>query len=121
MTSAEFEVDWELLRHQLVCRYGGRCEHCGRPLGDRWEAHHRRLEGQGGPAELANLVALRQVCHIAAHAAPWTAIELGIIVPSWADWKTVPLTRQSGQIVMLDEFGGWERQGWNPDPASLAA
>lgn len=117
-------VDWPLLRHMLLCRCGGRCEHCGRPLlerHDRWEAHHRRLEGQRGPAVLSNLLALRIDCHDLVHDQPATAMLLGLIVPSWADWQNIPVTLSSGRIITLDDHGGITCNGWNPTAPLLVA
>jgi hypothetical protein len=48
-------------------------------------AHHRQLEGQGGPTTPRNLLNVCWPCHIWIHANPADSYLLHLLVPEWAD------------------------------------
>ncbi|GAB4287214.1 MAG: hypothetical protein Kow0098_03420 [Ignavibacteriaceae bacterium] len=61
------------IRDALHKRAGGLCEcemkvcghvgRCSKPLGTRWEAHHKISVAAGGTNSLSNLVAMCEDCH----------------------------------------------------------
>src|SRR5262249_8120441 len=56
-------------RFALYVEAGGRCQRCGRRLGDeqKWDAHHGRPHSLGGRTELGNGRALCTACHVEEH------------------------------------------------------
>jgi hypothetical protein len=106
------------MRRQAWDRSGGLCEHtwCGLPLRDGcWELAHRMGGAGGRPWHIANVLALHPGCHRdgphGTHREVTTARELGLLVPSWGDYRTCPLhlppTILGGAVVLLDDHGGY--------------
>ena len=54
-------------KRHLYVSADGRCRKCGRPLGERWHAHHEVRFADGGVTEITNAVALCERCHIEEH------------------------------------------------------
>lgn len=54
-------------RRKLFIRADGKCEECGCPLGDGWEAHHIKRWADGGETHLFNAAALCWGCHQSIH------------------------------------------------------
>lgn len=113
--------DFSELREIVKSRSGGYCEKCGKPLGESWALHHRKLRSRGGKDTLTNFVALHHQCHNlgtnSVHFNPRTAEQLGLMVPSWQDPKDAPLTLPSGAIVLLNDDGSYrylerKEDGW---------
>jgi hypothetical protein len=77
------------------------------------------MRSHGGPDTISNLVALRTGCHVAVHAHPAVAYDLGLLIRNGATYTDVPVTLQSGRMMMLDEHGGTSCLGWNPLARSL--
>lgn len=75
--------NWTDVRIALWERSRGRCEGCGRHLGNDGAVHHRRLRSRGGDHSLGNLMLLHTPCHTWAHANVATATGLGWIVSTW--------------------------------------
>ena len=89
-------------RRVVTARSRGLCEACGAPATD-WA--HRIARSQGGPWAASNGVHLCRRCHAACHAAPLQAIEVGLILRSWQDPRTVPVKFRDG-LWLLDDNGG---------------
>ena len=97
------------------------CEKCGKPLGESWALHHRKLRSRGGKDTYSNFVALHHECHNtgtdSVHGNPYKSEQVGLMVGSWQDPNDVPLTLPSGDIVLLTDDGSYrylERKtnGW---------
>ena len=76
----------------------GICVACGRALGQHGVVHHRQAKGMGGkrPPEHdrpPNTIVVHDHCHKIIHGNPAAAREAGLIVPSWTDPGTTPMTR----------------------------
>lgn len=89
------------LRRVIHERAGGRCERCGTPLVDAFEAHHRKLRSQGGRDDVTNLVALDGDCHRWAHENPDAATAAGWIVRSHSKPENAAVTLWDGRTVRL--------------------
>jgi hypothetical protein len=92
------------LRGALFVRDNGCCVVCGRPLSHgSWHAHHRVLEGQGGKAEMCNLICTDNICHLYVIHGPERAKaeENGWIVRSCFDPAAVPVLYADGRTVLL--------------------
>lgn len=87
------EPNWTAVRLALWERSRGRCEGCGRHLGEYGEVHHRKLRSRGGGHELTNLLLLHPACHRYAHKHPAHSTELGWMVPSEHDPAACPVVR----------------------------
>ena len=89
----------------VLNRAGNYCEKCGNS-GYDFALHHRRLKSQGGKDEVCNLMAVHHKCHNmgtdAIHMNPAKSIEMGWIVPSWAQPAEYPLHLSDGSKVLLD-------------------
>lgn len=98
------------LRQQVLARCNGYCESCGATLPDNFALHHRKLRSQGGKDVLSNLLALHHECHNlgrpSAHLDVAWATERGLLVPSWSESVSHPLTLPNGAKVLLDDNGG---------------
>lgn len=114
-------------RAVVLARSRGRCECCGQPLGNGWEAHHRKLRSQGGTWCPCNVLALRARCHNqgprqqSVHEQPTLSTSLGLIVPSWADPRDRPIMlRESVRegLVWLGCGGTYLRERPLPGGAS---
>ena len=105
----------DYLRALVYSRCVGYCEKCGRQLGDNWALHHRQLKSRGGKDEISNFVALHHACHNlgtdSVHLNPEKATDRGLMVPSWQDSPSCPLTLSDGSIVMLTEEGTYKHLG----------
>lgn len=75
--------NWTTVRMDLWTRGRGRCEGCGKHLGNEGAVHHRRLRSQGGGHDYGNLLLLHPTCHTHAHANPAWAMRHGWIVSGW--------------------------------------
>jgi len=115
------KTDFLELREVVKSRSSGYCEKCGKPLGESWALHHRKLRSRGGEDSLTNFVALHHECHNlgngSVHSNPKLAEQLGLMVPSWQDPKDAPLTLPSGDIVLLNDDGSYrylerKENGW---------
>lgn len=84
-----------LQRTRLYEAQRGRCPACGQHLTTQAAAHHRRLRSQGGTWDDTNIVLIHPDCHTWVHANPQAAVQAGLIVPSWADPATTPITGRS--------------------------
>ena len=91
-------------------RAGNYCESCGQSCGE-FALHHRKLRSQGGKDEPANLIATHHACHNlgtkSIHINPTKSIQMGWIVPSWAEPSEFPLTLSDGRKVLLDNEGNY--------------
>lgn len=91
----------------VLARCGGRCEACGKPLGQSGVDMHHRQGRRWRNHSPANLVALHDTCHTVApeavHQRPAWARERGLIVRSTEDPAATPLTLPSGRRVLLGE------------------
>lgn len=100
--------DWIEASMTLLKRDGGRCGWCGKDLNGVGVRHHRMRRRDGGD-RLANLVLLHPWCHNVSkgsvHQEPALAVQLGFIVPTWAEPTTLPI-RQGGTWFILDDQGG---------------
>lgn len=106
----QLDERWTTLRRMVLLRCGGRCERCGRALGEYWECHHRKLRSQGGPDDVRNLIALHPDCHNpgspgSVHHSPRIARQGGYMVPGWADPAVEPLLLWGSRWVLLTEGG----------------
>ena len=106
------KTNWAALRESLLKRCSGYCEKCGRPLGDDWAAHHRKLKKHGGPDTLPNLVALHHNCHnlgtTSIHLNPKNSYDTGFLVKSWNDPNNTPITLHGNKTVLLTLDGRYE-------------
>lgn len=111
------------IAEMVLNRAGNYCEACG-GAGDNFALHHRRLKSQGGKDEVCNLIAVHHKCHNmstqAIHMQPAKSIEMGWIVPSWAQPAEYPLHLPDGSKVLLDNEGSYnltesENYGSNRD------
>jgi hypothetical protein len=107
---------WRIIRHNLACRSGHRCELCGIRLGagEEGTAHHRRPRGAGGSRaadtdDLSNLLLLCggalggiQGCHGHIESNRQWAMENGLLVPQGHDPATCIVVLHGGRRVMLD-------------------
>lgn len=95
----------------VLSRAGNYCEKCGQS-GHDFALHHRRLKSQGGKDEVCNLIAVHHKCHNmgtdAIHMNPAKSIEMGWIVPSWAQPAEYPLHLPDGSKVLLDNEGSYQ-------------
>ena len=95
----------------VLNRAGNYCEACGK-VGQNFALHHRRLKSQGGKDEVCNLIAVHHECHNmgtnAIHMNPAKSIEMGWIVPSWAQPAEYPLHLPDGSKVLLDNEGSYQ-------------
>ena len=91
---------WEQATLDLLRRDGDTCLWCGKALRGHAERHHRQRRGVGGD-HLANLVLLHSRCHQTAHSQPEQARRRGVIVPTWDDFTTRPLTLKDGRTFRL--------------------
>ena len=95
----------------VLNRAGNYCEACG-GSGHNFALHHRRLKSQGGKDEACNLIAVHHECHNmgtkAIHMNPAKSIEMGWIVPSWAQPSEFPLHLSDGSKVLLDNEGSYK-------------
>lgn len=87
--------NWSDVRLALWDRSRGRCEGCGKHLGNEGVVHHRKLRSQGGDHSLANLMVLHVACHVWAHANPAAAMAAGWIVSGWGDPGAVQVVKRS--------------------------
>jgi hypothetical protein len=98
----------------VLNRAGNYCEKCGNS-GYDFALHHRRLKSQGGKDEVCNLMAVHHKCHNmgtdAIHMNPAKSIEMGWIVPSWAQPAEYPLHLSDGSKVLLDNEGSYIEEG----------
>ena len=94
----------------VLARAGHYCEACGNPCAE-FALHHRRLKSQGGKDEPCNLIAVHHKCHNlgtdSIHLNPKRSMEMGWIVPSWADPAEYALHRPDGSKVLLDNEGSF--------------
>lgn len=115
-------TDWKSVRAIVLARCKGYCEKCGGALDENFALHHRKLRSRGGKDTVDNLVALHHECHNlgtnSVHLNIKKATERGLIVPTYANPETYPLTLANGITVTLTAEGkylGAERQdmyGW---------
>lgn len=95
---------------KVLERSNGYCESCGLPCGQP-ALHHRKLKSQGGKDEVCNLIAVHHKCHNlgtdSIHLNPAKSVEMGWIVPSWAQPSEFPLTFSDGSKVLLDNEGSY--------------
>lgn len=93
------EVVWE--------RQLGTCLACHAGMHrDEFDAHHRTRRRDLGWCP-CNVVGLHHTCHVVApgsvHQEPGASVERGLIVPSWADPRQVPLEHRvpwSGRLFL---------------------
>lgn len=83
MSKRHPQPNWTMLRMDLWVRARGRCEGCGKHLGNEGVVHHRRLRSQGGDHQYGNLLLLCPEDHRYAHANPKWAMAHGWIVSGW--------------------------------------
>ena len=97
------------LRELAYSRCKGYCEKCGLPLRDNWALHHRKLRKHGGKDEISNVVALHHECHnlgtYSVHLRPKASYESGLLVKSFDDPQTAPVTLPNGSRVILSSDG----------------
>lgn len=96
---------WEEMNLVLLRRCRGRCEWCGKDLGDSVERHHRVRRSVGGD-RLSNIVMLCPKDHRHAHGHPTEARERGVIVSTAGDPANVALVDHKGAVWRLDDDGG---------------
>lgn len=100
-------------------RERGLCACCGRPLGERWELHHRRPGGMGGARgragqqEPGNVLALRPDCHNihprSVHLDQSRSRPRGWLVSTHEPNPAgVPVLHHGSRWVRLDDLGGLE-------------
>lgn len=93
----------------VLARCAGRCEACGKLLGQSGVDLHHRQRRRSGDHSPANLVALHPTCHTiapeAVHQRPAWARERGLIVRSTDDPAMTPLVLPSGRRVLLGADG----------------
>jgi hypothetical protein len=103
------------MREVVYTRCRGYCEACGNALPESWALHHRKLKSRGGKDAVSNFVALHHECHnlgtASVHLNPEKATDRGLMVPSWQDSPSCPLTLSDGSIVMLTEEGTYKHLG----------
>lgn len=97
-------ADWEEINLLLYRRSGDRCECCGKPLLNQAERHHRMRRRDGGDT-LSNLLLLLPDHHKHWTEHPAEAVNLGIIVPTWASVADTPVLHGSRGWVTLAEDG----------------
>lgn len=109
------------MRDMVKVRCGGYCEKCGKPLGESWALHHRKLRSRGGKDACSNFVALHHECHNmgtdSVHLNPSESNRLGLMVATWQDSEEIPLILPSGAIVLLTDDGSYRylegnQNGW---------
>lgn len=106
--------EWEALRDLTWARCGGWCEKCGAKLNPTWwEWSHRLAEGQGGPADIRNGLAMHPLsCHRegprSVHKAPERAWLDGYVVRSGEDFRTRPVLIGGARWALLTAAGGYE-------------
>lgn len=107
---------WEQLRAAVLERSNGCCDLCAFAIGpDEYECHHRRLRSQGGLDEMANLVALHDLCHDRLHGDRAMARETGFIVHRPDDPAHTPVLRHGKTWALPADT-------WTPvDPEEMAA
>lgn len=108
---------WEQFRKDVYARAEGVCDMCATWINwDDYECHHRRLRGQGGRNEMANLVALHKFpCHARAHDNRAWAKEKGFIVHRPDKPTETPVLRHLRSRQLPGET-------WTPvDPEEMAA
>jgi hypothetical protein len=100
-------------REIVLRRCDGYCEKCGIPLSADFALHHRKLKSRGGKNDVTNLVALHHNCHNmgteSVHMKPEEATRRGLMVSSWDDPASVPVTLDDGSSVLLTEDGQYVR------------
>ncbi len=115
---------WRLIRHNLACRSGHRCELCGVQLGPGKEGtvHHRRPRGKGGTRQedvdyLSNLLLLCggrlggvMGCHGKIESRRRWAEDSGLLVPQGHDPATIPVVLHGGRRVLLSPYAPEYRQ-----------
>lgn len=115
------KTDFTEMREMVKGRCLGYCEKCGKPLGESWALHHRKLRSRGGQDTYSNFVALHHECHNtgtdSVHCNPKKSEQTGLMVGSWQDPSDVPLTLPSGDIVLLTDDGSYrylerKENGW---------
>lgn len=96
----------------VKARSGGMCERCGLRAAETM--HHRRFRSQGGPWTPSNILHLdgdgTRGCHGVLTNTNGQRAEFeaaGWIVPSYADWREVPVLRFGEFVILLDD-GGFE-------------
>lgn len=108
-------------RQIVYARSRGYCEHCGQPLGNSWQLHHRLPGGMGGttragverdaPSNLLALIAWHHNLHPdSVHQASKVAREAGWLI-STHDLRPpsqVPVRLGGTRFVLLDDDGGWK-------------
>lgn len=81
--TAEERAAFERCHRRVGCqaKISPRCN------GTNQHAHHRQFESHGGPTTDDNLLACCSPCHWHIHnvMSRSTAVELGLIIPSWAE------------------------------------
>lgn len=96
------------VRAALKLRNGGCCEACGNP--NATDPHHRKLQSQGGPDTLSNLLWLCRQCHDHAHKYVRLSRRWGRLIKREADPSQVPVrrfdrTRGATVLVLLRDDG----------------
>jgi 5-methylcytosine-specific restriction endonuclease McrA len=107
---------WAQLRVAVLDRSDGTCDLCATAIRpEDFECHHRRLRSQGGLDEMANCVALHDLCHSRLHGDRVMARETGFIVHKPDDPTVTPVLRHGRTWALPGET-------WAPvDPEELAA
>ena len=79
------DAEYKVAREQRYVQARGRCEMCGKGLGDAWQSHHVQRRRNSGTANHAvdNLRVLHPDCHAWIHANVKEAKEQGWIVAKW--------------------------------------
>jgi 5-methylcytosine-specific restriction protein A len=103
------------LRAVALARSRSLCEHCGQPLDDAWELHHRRPGGMGGTRrpgqqEPSNVLALISWHH---NMDPRSVHALGprheggwLLSTHVTDPASVPVLHHGRRLVLLNDEGG---------------
>lgn len=113
------------LRDLAYARSGGYCESCGTPVDpNNWAFHHRKLKSRGGKDTIENALVLHHHCHNVSfgsvHQNPTDATRRGLMVSSWDDPATTPVTLDGGRVVLLLADGTYleTRMEWQENPSS---
>lgn len=94
------------VRRIVLARSQGKCEACGRDLGNGPSHMHHRKKRTRLNHTPDNIVVLHPTCHVlapeAVHQRPAWAAERGLIVRRGGDPATTPLQMADGERVLLD-------------------
>jgi len=99
---------WQEMNLVLLQRSRGRCEWCGKDLGNSVERHHRVRRSIGGD-RLSNILMLCPEHHRYAHGHPTEARERGVIVHTSKDPAEVALVDRKGRLWLLGDDGSSRR------------